>query len=196
MSKGDQTRATILKQALNLTSEVGLEALTVGVLAKRVGMSKSGLYAHFDSKEDLQCQVLDFAADRFVELVLSRAFKQPRGIPRLRALYDLWLRWSTEGLSGGCPFIAAATEFDDRPGQVRDRVTKHLSDTVQTISRAARIAVEEGHFRDDVDVEQFAFEFWSILMGYHHYARLLQRDDAQTRSDAAFDGLIRNSERT
>jgi AcrR family transcriptional regulator len=193
MTKGEETRRAILKQALDLSSEVGLEGLTVGVLAKRVGMSKSGLYAHFESKEDLQSEVLDAAAERFVDVVLAQAIKKPRGLPRLQALYELWLEWATGELSGGCPFIAGAAEFDDRPGPVRDNLVSHLSGSFGAVARAARISVEEGHLREDLDVDQFAWEFWAILLAYHYFSRLMRHEDARARADQAFANLIRNA---
>ena len=194
MSKGDDTRRSILDQALDLSSEVGLEALTVGVLAKRVGMSKSGLYAHFDSKEALQCLVLDNAAERFIDVVLAPALKQQRGLPRVKALFELWADWTTNGLPGGCPFIGAATEFDDRDGPVRDHLVAHLNDLLGALARAAHIAVEEGHFRPDLDVDQFAFEFWAILLAHHHFARLLRRD-AEPRAGKTFSRLVADAQR-
>jgi len=195
MTKGEETRARILVQALDHASGVGLEGLTVGDLAGKVGMSKSGLYAHFSSKEDLQCQVLDTAAEQFVDVVVAPALKEPRGLPRIRALFRLWLDWATRQLSGGCPFVAAAVEFDDRPGAVRDRLVSHLKDVLGTIARAASISVEEGHFREDLDTEQFAFEFWGILQAFHHFARLFRHEDARARADAAFEALVRGAER-
>ena len=193
MTKGKETKNSILQQALDLSSEIGLEGLTFGPLAKRVGMSKSGLYAHFKSKEDLQSQVLDSAASRFVDVVVARALKQPRGLPRVQALFEFWLDWSTDELIGGCPFIAAATEFDDRTGPVRDRLVAHLRDVTGTVSRAAQISVEEGHFRKDLDVDQFAFEFWAILLAYHHFSRLMHRDDARERASQAFANLVHSA---
>ena len=190
VSKGDDTRQVILRQALELSSELGLEGLTVGVLAKRVGMSKSGLYAHFDSKEALQSQVLEAAAERFVEVVLRPAIALPRGLPRVEALFHRWVDWSVAELRGGCPFIAASAEYDDRPGPMRDLVVHHLEAVYATISRAAAIAVDEGHFRVDLDIDQFAFEFWGILLSFHHFARLLERDDAQQLASSAFDLLL------
>ena len=194
MGKGDETRASILRQALDLVTEVGLEGLTIGTLARRVGMSKSGLYAHFGSKEDLQSQVLDTAAEKFVRGVVLKAIKRPRGLPRVRALFNLWLDWSTVEHSGGCPFIAAATEFDDRPGSVRDRVVTHLGDVVETLARSARISVEEGHFRHDLADDQFAFEVWAILLAYHHFARLMRCKEARQRADRAFATLLNASQ--
>jgi len=194
MSKGTDTRHAILRQALDLSSHVGLEGLTVGVLAKRAGMSKSGLYAHFESKEDLQCQVLDTAAERFIDVVMSRVLKQPRGLPRVQMLFDMWVEWSTAELSGGCPFISASTEFDDRAGPVRDKVVAHLSDVTDAIARAAQIAVQEGHFRDDLDTEQFAFEMWAILLAFHHFSRLMRHGNARERAGRAFTDLIHKAQ--
>lgn len=193
MSKGDDTRGHILSRALDLASKVGLVGLTIGALAKQVKMSKSGLYAHFDSKEELQLQVLDVAAEHFVDVVLRRAFKEARGLPRVRALFRSWLDWETEELSGGCPFFTAATEYDDRPGPVRDKLVTQQQEVLETIARSASFAVQEEHFRADLDVDQFAFEFWAILQAYHHFARLLRREDARARADQAFHSLIRNA---
>jgi AcrR family transcriptional regulator len=193
VSKGEETRISILQQALDLSSEVGLEGLTIGALAKRVGMSKSGLYAHFESKEDLQTQVLHTAASLFVDVVVTRALKEPRGLPRVKALFERWLDWTTENLSGGCPFIAAATEYDDRSGPVRDSVVGHLSDAIETIARAARISVDEGHFRADLDADQFAFEVWGVLLSYHYFARLHRCEEARTWACQAFSRIIENA---
>jgi AcrR family transcriptional regulator len=196
MSKGESTRSSILHRALDLASEIGLEALSLGGLAKRVGMSKSGIYAHFESKEELQRQVLDATAARFIDVVVLPALKQPRGLPRVEALFAGWLRWSTAELPGGCPFIAAATEFDDRPGPVRDTLVAHLRDVTGMVARAARISVEEGHFRKDLDVDQFAFEVWGLLLAHHHFCRLMRKDDARTRAGRAFADLIEKSKAT
>lgn len=194
MSKGDETRSEILKQALDLASQVGLEGLTIGSLAKRVGMSKSGLYAHFGSKEELQTRVLDTAAEIFTRVVLTKAFKKPRGVPRIRAIFDIWLEWYSGHMSGGCPFIAAAAELDDRPGPVREKLVNHLQDVTRMILRAAKLAVKEGHFRRDLDLEQFAFEFWAIILAYHYYARLLHHEEVRERADRAFRRLLKEAE--
>lgn len=193
MSKGEDTRGAILRQALDLSSELGLEGLTVGLLAKRVGMSKSGLYAHFGSKEELQCAVLDAAAAHFVDAVVAPALKEPRGLPRVKALFERWVAWGTEGLSGGCPFVAAAVELDDRPGPVRDRLVAHLRDVLGTIARGAQISVEEGHFREDLDVEQFAFGFWGIVLATHHFARLMHDAAAGVKARRGFEELVRGA---
>ena len=190
MGKGEETRAAILRHALDLSSEVGLKAVTFGVLAKRSEMSKSGLYAHFDTKEALLVSVLDVAADRFVDVVLAPALKEPRGIPRLKAMFERWLAWERDELKGGCPFVAAAAEFDDRPGLVRDHLVRHLRDMLGSISRAFSIAIEEGHIRDDVDPDQLAFECWGALLAYHQYKRLLDEDEAEERARGALRRLL------
>ncbi len=193
MGKGDQTRQAILDRALDLCSEVGLEGLTFGVLAKLTGMSKSGLYAHFDSKESLQCKILDSAASRFVDAVLTPAFEKARGLPRIEELFERWMRWETEEFSGSCPIMGAATEFDDRSGPVRDHLKRHLEDMLGALARSARIAVEERHFRPDLDDEQFAYEVWGQLLAYQHYGRLLGRPKARHRARQAFRALIESS---
>lgn len=189
-SKGQSTKDAILVQAFDLSSEIGLEGLSFGILAKRIGMSKSGLYAHFGSKESLQCEVLDTAAARFVDVVIAPALKESRGLPRIEALFANWLKWSTFELTGGCPFMGAATEFDDRPGPVRDSIKGHLRDLLGAITRAAHIAVEEGHFRKDLDPNQFAYEAWGVLVAHHHFERLLEDSSAKERAKSAFKGLI------
>lgn len=189
-NKGEQTRGLILEHALHLSSEVGLEGLSIGALAKRLQMSKSGLYAHFASKEALQCELLDAAAARFIDVVLTPAIKRPRGEPRLRELFERWLRWERDGLSGGCVFMVAAVEFDDRPGRVRERLVAHVRDMLGAVRRAARIAVEESHFAETTDCEQFAFEFWGVLLAYQHYRRLLGEALAGERARRAFEGLM------
>ena len=189
MGKGDATRTQVLAVGLDLVSEVGLEGLTIGVLADRAGMSKSGLYAHFESKEDLQCQVLDAASERFTEAVLRPAFTEPRGLPRLARVMELWMLWETDELPGGCPFVAAAADYDDREGPVRDRVVFYMERLMTELEKAARMAVDEGHFRADVDTRAYTFEAWGVILAYQHWARLLKTEDAAERARAAFAGL-------
>ncbi len=194
MTKGADTRRAILYDALNLSSEVGLEGLSIGMLAKKAGMSKSGLYAHFESKEDLQCSVLDAAAQRFTEVVIVPVRGRPRGLLRMQEFFERWIEWETEVLSGGCLFIAAAPEFDDQPGPVRDRLVSHLQDLFGAINRTARICVEEGHFRADLDLDQFAYELWAIFLAYHHFSRLMQEVDSQKRARHSFERILQNAQ--
>lgn len=194
MSKGETTRAAILDVALATASKVGLEALSIGLLAKEVGLSKSGLFAHFASKEDLQIEVVRKAIARFVELVISPALKRPRGEPRVRALFENWFDWSKSSeLPGGCLFIAASSELDDQPGPLRDLLLASQKDWLGVIAQAARVAVEEGHFQSALDAEQFAWQLDAFILGYHHSARLLRSKDAEKRAQRAFESLVRAS---
>jgi AcrR family transcriptional regulator len=191
MSKGAETRETILDAALAQASAAGFESLTIGALAARTGLSKSGLFAHFGSREDLQVAAIEAAAARFTTTVFMPALKAPRGLPRLRALFDNWLDWTARtGLSHGCPMQAAAVEFDDRPGPVRDAVARHFERLEAELARGVSLAIDEGHLRRDLDVRQFVFELLGIVLAYHHNARLLRREDAEAHARAAFARLI------
>lgn len=194
MSKGADTRAAILDEALSRASLQGLGGVTIGELAKGAGMSKSGLFAHFKSKEQLQIAVLDEARDRFVAHVMAPALKAPRGLPRIRALFERWMEWeSADFLPGGCVFMAAAMELDDQPGPARDHLVATQRDWIQALQTAARIAVQEGHFRADLDVEQWAYELWGLALGYHWYSRLLRDPKALDRAQRAFHVLLEKS---
>ena len=190
MSKGLQTKSTILSQALARASKLGLESLSIGELAKAVGMSKSGLFAHFKSKETLQMKVLDLAAELMIKSVMEPAIKEPRGISRIRAIVTNWIDWNVKSLPGGCPFIAASAEFDDRPGKVRERVYQIQFQWIQTLKKSASIAVAEKQFQANADVDQFAYELYSLLMGFHHYKRMLGDPDAIARLNKSFDELL------
>jgi len=194
VSKGEETRSAVLGAALSLATQVGLEGLTIGKLAEHVGMSKSGLFAHFSSKENLQVAILDEAIGRFVALVVGPALKKPRGEPRLRALVDNWLAWSKQDfMPGGCIFVQAGVELDDRPGPARDRFVASQRDWLAALAQAARIAIEEKQFRKDVDVEQIAHEIYSIAYGYHFLRRVGDPARAEKRARAAFDRIIEDA---
>jgi AcrR family transcriptional regulator len=191
-SKGEQTREAILTKALGLATRIGFEGLTIGRLADDLGMSKSGLFAHFRSKEALQLEILRMAGARMVETVVKPALVVKRGEPRVRALFDGWLAWEqSPSLPGGCPFMAASFELDDRPGPVRDFVVQNLRDWMDTMAGAARIAVQEGHFRADLDCEQFAHECQGIGLAFVHASRLMRDPKAHARALHAFDALVR-----
>ncbi|MEW6735072.1 MAG: TetR/AcrR family transcriptional regulator [Acidobacteriota bacterium] len=194
MAKGENTRSEILSKALSIASKVGLEGLSIGGLAKAVGLSKSGLFAHFNSLERLQIEVLKTCQDRFIETVILPALRKPRGEPRIRALADNMLAWEKAVfLPGGCLFVSAANEFDDRPGPVRDFLVNSQKDCMAMIATAAKIAIEAEHFSPDLDTEQFAYEFYSIVLSYHHYARLLGDPSAENRYHRAINSLIERS---
>ena len=191
MSKGEQTRSAILDAALAQASESGFESLTIGSLAERARMSKSGLFAHFGSREELQVAAIEAAAARFTETVFVPALKARRGKPRLRALFDHWLdRAARSGLTHGCPMQAAAGEFDDRPGPGRDAVVEHFARLERELGRAVALAVSEGHLRAKLDVRQFAFELMGIIFSYQHSTRLLKEADAESRARTALERLI------
>jgi AcrR family transcriptional regulator len=194
MSKGIDTRARILDTAFRLAARDGLEGLSLAGLANQLGLSKSGLFAHFKSKEELQLEMLRTGSLRFVEAVLLPAFQRPRGLPRIRHLFENWLHWASDpSLPGGCVFVAAAAELDDREGAVRDYVEEQQGDLVRALARSASIAVEEGHFRKDLDVEQFAFDLLGIYLVFHHARRLLRDPKAARRARNAFARLLESS---
>jgi AcrR family transcriptional regulator len=194
MAKGEATREAILDRALAMATRTGLEGLTMGTLAKEVKLSKSGLFAHFQSKEQLQLDVLETAVARFIETVLAPALRERRGEPRVRALFERWLQWEDAAfLPGGCPFVAMATELDDRPGPIRDRLVGYQRDWLQSLATAARIAMEEKHFRADLDPDQFAFNKYSIALTYHYYNRLLRDPAAERLARKSFETLLATS---
>ena len=190
MSKGIGTKENILKTAFELTSKFGLEALSIGELAKTVGMSKSGLFGHFKSKERLQIQVLDFAAESFVKKVVKPSLKEKRGLTRLAAMMDNWRKWSSNYLPGGCPFLSAIIEFDDRPGPVRDHLKKLQATMIGTFERSVKIAIEENEIEEGVDTEQMAYEIYSNMVGYHIYNRLLKDKKAHDKFLLTFNRII------
>lgn len=192
MGKGEETRRLIVGRALERTREVGLEGVTLGTLAEDLHLSKSGLFAHFKSKEALQREVLDAAAAQFVVDVVRPALGEPRGEARVRALVDRYLAWIAEN-SGGCVFMALSHEYDDRPGPIRDRLVATQREWLSTLARAAQIAIDEGHFRPDLDPEQFAYEFLGLGMAFHHANRLIADPIAETRARTAFATLIERS---
>jgi AcrR family transcriptional regulator len=197
VSRGASTREAVLSHALSLASEVGLDGVTIGTLAERAGMSKSGLFAHFASKEALQIAVLDEAADRFVAKVVAPALRQKRGEPRLRALLDNWLRWSNaDFMPGGCVFVASIADLDDRPGPVRDRLAATQRDWLSALATAIRIAVEEGHFRADLDPAQMAQELLTLAYGGVLLGRLLRDPAVDSRLRAAVGRVIDDARAT
>ena len=189
--KGEQTKTAILDEALRVASKLGLEGLTIGGLADATGMSKSGLFAHFGSREDLQLAVLEHAAQRYGETVLMPALKIERGLPRLRAMFEHWLDWTlASNLPGGCIMIAAAAEYDDRPGPIRDAVIANQHRGNAVTRKAVRLAIEEGHLRANTDPEQITFELLGIVLATHNHRRLLGDREARKRALTAFEELV------
>jgi AcrR family transcriptional regulator len=196
MSKGEDTRDRILDRAFRTASRDGLAGLSIGGLAGELGLSKSGLFAHFGSKEELEIGVLALASERFQTAVLIPAFKAPRGIARLRKMFDLWLRWQTDPtMPGGCIFMAAASELDDQDGKTRDYLVGAQKDLFAALAKSARLAIESGDFDKDVDCDQLAFELFGIFAAFHHQKRLLRDPAADKRARTAFDRLIASAAR-
>lgn len=191
-SKGAATREAIIDRAYGIACSAGLEGLSIGPLAQAVGMSKSGVFAHFGSREDLQMAVLDAAGQRFVAHVLLPALKLPRGLPRLRAIVEAWFDWARQSSEGGCLLLSAASEYDDRPGEIRDRVVAHELRWRQELSRAITLAVESGDLAADTDAEQMAFEVYSLALIVHHDAGLFGFELAVTRGRRALERLFRS----
>jgi AcrR family transcriptional regulator len=190
-SKGEETRALILDAAVQQASEAGFESLTIGTLAERTGLSKSGLFAHFGSRTDLQIATLDEAARRFAEEVMQPALKAPRGLARLRAGFERWIGWPQRAqLRGGCPIQAASAEYDDQPGPMRDAVVERQRSLVRGLTRAVQMAIDTGELKADTDPPQFVFELFGLVLAYYQTARLLGEKDAQARAAAGFERLV------
>lgn len=191
MGKGDETRRTILNEGLSVAAAEGLEALTIGRLADRVGLSKSGLFAHFRSKEALQLAVLEHGRAAFTREVIGPAMAAPRGVPRLRTLIDGWLRWTwSEDCESGCLFLQAAAEYDDREGPVRDVLVTIQRDLVEFLEGAAARCVEEGHLAPGTSPAQFAFELHALVMAHQFHARLLRDPAASGHARQGFERLL------
>jgi AcrR family transcriptional regulator len=189
VSKGEHTRLAILEAGLAMASQFGLENVTIGELAKVTGTSKSGLFAHFQSKENLQVEIVDFAARLFSEDVVVPALRQTAGIPRIKALVSNWVDW-TEKLTGGCIFVSSSSEFSDRPGKVRDKLLRQQQEWLDCLEKIARSAIRAGDFGKDIDSEQFSFDLYSLLLGFHLYHKMLQKPDTKQRQQAALLRLI------
>ncbi len=190
MLKGQQTRAAILEAALGLASQMGLEGLSIGALAEVTQMSKSGVFAHFGSREELQiCVVREYHA-KFEEEVFFPALREARGLPRLRALFDRWVRRVSVEIDSGCIYISGAVEFDDRPGPVRDALVAMVLTWQHALERAIRAAIDEGHLRADTDPRQVLFEVHGLILALHHDARFLRNAGALERARAAFERVL------
>lgn len=188
-AKGAATRDVVLDTAVTIAGRIGLSGLTIGMLATATGMSKSGLFAHFGSKETLQLQVLARARDEFVDRVVRPAVRAPRGEARVRALFEHWL--DVGGDPGApCLFASAGMEFDDQPGVVRDQVVRDHLDFAETVQQIFRTGLSEGDFRADADVVQFQHDMNSLMLGFFHSCRLLGEADAETRARSAFERLL------
>ena len=192
-SKGEQTRLAILDMALAQAAQQGLEGLSIGPLAVALGMSKSGVFAHFGSREELQMSVIREYHRRFSRDVFEPALAQPRGLPRLQALFDNWMHLTALELDKGCLYISGAAEFDDRPGPVRDALYDMVSDWLAAMRRALSLTRSEGHLSADADVDQMLFEIHALILALHHEARFMRSPGSMDRARTGFKRVLRSN---
>jgi AcrR family transcriptional regulator len=191
MAKGDETLQRILQEGLELASLQGLAGVSLAPLADRANLSKSGLFAHFRSKEDLQLKLLETAEALFKTEVIEPARAAPQGLARLETLFERWLGWSGRaGLPGGCPFAAAATDYDDREGPVRERLVASQREWIGILRKAVDECVTLGQLKQEIDSAQLTFEICGIYLMHHFASRLLRNAAATSRARTAFDRLI------
>jgi AcrR family transcriptional regulator len=192
--KGEVTRAQILAAAVEQASAAGFESLTIGTLAARTGLSKSGLFAHFGSRLGLQLAALDEAARQFAEAVFIPALKAPRGVKRLRALFESWISWPHRArLPGGCPIDAASREYHHQPGPMRDAVIERQKQLDRELRKAVQLAIDTGELSKRTDPQQLSFDFLGVLMVLSRAELLVGREEAQRRAREAFERLIRQN---
>lgn len=192
MRKGELTRAAILDVALELSSRDGLEGLTIGLLADRMNMSKSGVFAHFGSREDLQLEVVKLYHHRFEQEVFFPSVREPRGLPRLQSMFDRWLERVSVEIASGCIYISGAVEYDDRPGPIREELVKMVQAWQGALQRAARQAIDVGHLRGGTDADQLVYEMYGLILALHHDARFLRMPGSVDRARRGFERLIEN----
>lgn len=188
--KGQQTKAVIIDAALALAAQIGLEGLSIGAIAEVTKMSKSGVFAHFGSREELQISVVREYHLRFEQEVFYAALKVARGLPRLRAMFANWMKRTSAEIDSGCIYISGATEFDDRPGPVRDALVESVSIWQAAVLRAVVQAQTEGHLDAKADARQIAFEVHGLILALHYEARFLRVPGSIERSERGFDNLL------
>ena len=188
--KGQQTKAAIVDAALRLATQVGLEGLSIGALAERMHMSKSGVFAHFGSREELQISVVHEYFHQFEQEVFYPSLALPRGLPRVEALFANWMKRVAVEIQSGCIFISGAVEFDDRPGPVRDALASSVKTWLSAMHRAVIQAKEEGHLHADADAHQMAFEIHGLILALHYEARFLSDPDSIPRANTGFAQML------
>jgi AcrR family transcriptional regulator len=191
LQKGQQTKAVIVEAALGLATQIGLEGLSIGALAEVTRMSKSGVFAHFGSREELQISVIREYHRRFEDEVFFPAMQEPRGLPRLRALFRNWMHRTSLEIDSGCLYISGAVEFDDRPGPVRDALMGSVKSWLDAMHRAVVQARDEGHLRADINEQQMVFEIHGLVLALHYEARFLKNPDSISRANAGFDNILK-----
>jgi AcrR family transcriptional regulator len=188
-AKGVATRESIIERAYRMVRKDGFEGLSIGGVADAVGMSKSGVFAHFGSREDLQLAVLEASVQQFSENVFAPALRERRGLARLRVLMQGSLEWMSSE-TGGCPLVSAAVQYDDRPGPIRDAVAAYQKRLRKELVRAIQMAIDSGELRADTDAAQLAFQFFAIELAVHHDAHLFARAPALERGRRALDAAL------
>ena len=190
MRKGELTRAAILDVALDLASRDGLEGLTIGLLADKMNMSKSGVFAHFGSREDLQLEVLKLYHHRFEQEVFFPSVKEPRGIARLRAMYARWVKRVSVEVASGCIYISGAVEYDDRPGPIREELMAMVGAWQAALLRCVQQCIEAGDLKAGSDAQQMVYEMYGLILALHHDARFLRIPGSLERAGTGFERLI------
>ena len=190
LHKGQQTKAAIVDAALGLATQIGLEGLSIGALAEVMHMSKSGVFAHFGSREELQISVVRQYHARFEEEVFYPALLQPRGLPRLQAMFQNWMHRTSVEIDSGCLYISGAVEFDDRPGPVRDALAGSVKTWLAAMYRAVVQAKAAGHLRPDADEHQMAFEIHAMILALHYEARFLKTPGSTSRAHTGFANIV------
>lgn len=188
--KGQQTKQAIVEAALALSSQVGLEGISIGAVAEATGRSKSGVFAHFGSREELQISVVREYFRQFEQEVFYPAMREPRGLPRLYALYDRWMNVVANEMQFGCIFISGAVDFDDRPGPVRDTLAESVTIWLTAVVRAIAQAQQEGHIQRDADVHQIAYEVHGLILAVHYEARFLKKPGSVQRATAGIRHVL------
>lgn len=188
--KGQQTKAAIVDAALRLATQVGLEGISIGALAELMHMSKSGVFAHFGSREELQISVVREYFHQFEQEVFYPALARPRGLPRVEALFANWMKRVAVEIQSGCIFISGAVEFDDRPGAVREALASSVSTWLAAMHRCVMQAKEEGHLSADADAQQIAFEIHALILALHYEARFLNNPGSLARANTGFAHIL------
>jgi len=192
MRKGELTRAAILDVALDLASRNGLEGLTIGLLADKMNMSKSGVFAHFGSREDLQMEVLKLYHHRFEQEVFVPSMSEARGIARLTSMFSRWVTRVSVEIASGCIYISGAVEYDDRNGPIRDELESMVRIWRSALLRCVAQAVDTGDLAPGTDAEQLVYEMYGLVLALHHDARFLRMPGSVARAGDGFERLIRN----
>ncbi len=192
MRKGELTRAAILDVALDLASRQGLEGLTIGLLADKMNMSKSGVFAHFGSREDLQIDVVKLYHYRFEQEVFVPSVKEPRGLARLKSMYARWIKKVSVEIASGCIYISGAVEYDDRPGPIREQLVAMVRAWQDALLRCVQQSIDCGDLKADTDAVQVVFEMYGMILALHHDARFLRKPGSVERARAGFERLIMN----